>query len=74
MSGYFIMNLDKAFNIVYGTFEYLSLGLAVGALYVGMQILGGLSAIYTLGDSKIGLKLTDATARGDNYAVTLPEL
>ena len=41
---------------------------------VGAQVVGGLSAIYTLGDSKIGLKLTDATARGDNYKVALPEL
>ena len=24
---------------------------------VGLQVVGGLSAIYTLGDSKIGLKL-----------------
>ena len=41
---------------------------------VGAQVVGGLAAIYTLGDSKIGLKLTDATARGENYAVTLPQV
>ena len=41
---------------------------------VGAQVVGGLAAIYTLGDSKIGLKLTDATARGENYAVTLPNV
>ena len=41
---------------------------------VGAQVVGGLAAIYTLGDSKIGLKLTDAAARGENYAVTLPQV
>ena len=49
-------------------------GLLRAVANVGAQVVGGLSAIYTLGDSKIGLKLTDATARGENYAVTLPEL
>ena len=33
------------------------MGLAVGALNAGMQILGGLSAIYTLGSSSIGLEV-----------------
>lgn len=31
-------------------------GFALGALNAGMQILGGLSAIYTLGSSSIGLE------------------
>ena len=31
-------------------------GFAVGALNAGMQILGGLSAIYTLGSSSVGLE------------------
>ena len=47
--GYSIKNLDKAYNKGYGTFENNAWGLAVGALNAGMQILGGLSAIYTLG-------------------------
>ena len=59
--GYSIKNLDKAYNKGYGTFENNAWGLAVGALNVGMQILGGLSAIYTLGSSPIGLE----TKKGD---------
>lgn len=62
--GYSIKNLDKAYNKGYGTFENNAWGLAVGALNVGMQILGGLSAIYTLGSSPIGLE----TKGDDNTA------
>ena len=54
--GYSIKNLDKAYNKGYGTFENNAWGLAVGALNAGMQILGGLSAIYTLGSSSVGLE------------------
>ena len=53
--GYSIKNLDKAYNKGYGTFGG-NWGFAVGALNAGMQILGGLSAIYTLGSSSIGLE------------------
>ena len=59
--GYSIKNLDKAYNKGYGTFENNAWGLAVGALNAGMQILGGLSAIYTLGSDSIGLE----TKKGD---------
>ena len=59
--GYSIKNLDKAYNKGYGTFENNAWGLAVGALNVGMQILGGLSAIYTLGSSSIGLETKSGT-------------
>ena len=55
--GYSIKNLDNAYNKGYGTFENNAWGLAVGALNAGMQILGGLSAIYTLGSSSIGLEV-----------------
>ena len=55
--GYSIKNLDKAYNKGYDTFENNAWGLAVGALNAGMQILGGLSAIYTLGSSPIGLEV-----------------
>ena len=55
--GYSIKNLDKAYNKGFGTFENNAWGLAVGALNAGMQILGGLSAIYTLGSSSIGLEV-----------------
>lgn len=59
--GYSINNLDKAYNKGYGTFENNAWGLAVGALNVGMQILGGLSAIYTLGSSSVGLETKTGT-------------
>lgn len=59
--GYSIKNLDKAYNKGYGTFENNAWGLAVGALNVGMQILGGLSAIYTLGSSSVGLETKSGT-------------
>ena len=55
--GYSVKKLDKAYNKGYGTFENNAWGLAVGALNAGMQILGGLSAIYTLGSSSIGLEV-----------------
>lgn len=53
--GYSVKNLDKAYNKGYNTFGG-NWGFAVGALNAGMQILGGLSAIYTLGSSPIGLE------------------
>ena len=47
--------IGKAYNTGYNTFGG-NWGFAVGALNVGMQILGGLSAIYTLGSGSIGLE------------------
>ena len=64
--GYSVKNLDKAYNKGYGTFENNAWGLAVGALNVGMQILGGLSAIYTLGSSSVGLEF-----KGNNATLKL---
>ena len=58
--GYSIKNLDKAYNKGYGTFGG-NWGFAVGALNAGMQILGGLSAIYTLGSGSIGLETKKGT-------------
>ena len=58
--GYFVKKLDKAYNKGYGTFGG-NWGFAVGALNAGMQILGGLSAIYTLGSSSIGLETKSGT-------------
>ncbi len=52
--GFSVKNLDKAYNKGYNTFGG-NWGFAVGALNAGMQILGGLSAIYTLGSGSIGL-------------------
>ena len=58
--GYSINNLDKAYNKGYNTFGG-NWGFAVGALNAGMQILGGLSAIYTLGSGSIGLETKKGT-------------
>ena len=58
--GYSITNLDKAYNKGYNTFGG-NWGFAVGALNAGMQILGGLSAIYTLGSGSIGLETKKGT-------------
>lgn len=58
--GFSVKNLDKAYNKGYDTFGG-NWGFAVGALNAGMQILGGLSAIYTLGSGSIGLE----TKKGD---------
>ena len=58
--GYSVKKLDKAYNKGYGTFGG-NWGFAVGALNAGMQILGGLSAIYTLGSSSIGLETKSGT-------------
>ena len=64
--GYSVKNLDKAYNKGYGTFGG-NWGFAVGALNAGMQILGGLSAIYTLGSSSVGLEF-----KGNSDALTIP--
>ena len=64
--GYSVKNLDKAYNKGYSTFGG-NWGFAVGALNVGMQILGGLSAIYTLGSSSIGLEVKG----GKDYATSV---
>ena len=58
--GYSVRKLDEAYNKGYGTFGG-NWGFAVGALNAGMQILGGLSAIYTLGSSSIGLETKSGT-------------
>ena len=59
--GFSVKNLDKAYNKGYNTFGGNAWGLAVGALNAGMQILGGLSAIYTLGSGSIGLETKKGT-------------
>ena len=58
--GFSVKNLDKAYNKGYGTFGG-NWGFAVGALNAGMQILGGQSAIYTLGSSSVGLETKTGT-------------
>ena len=57
--GFSVKNLDKAYNKGYNTFGG-NWGFAVGALNAGMQILGGLSAIYTLAAAPSVWKLRKA--------------
>ena len=57
--GYGANVIGNAYDKGYGTFGN-NWGFAVGALNAGMQILGGLSAIYTLGSSSIGLEFKGA--------------
>ena len=54
--GYAFKGIGKAYETGSKTFGG-DWGFAVGALNAGMQILGGLSAIYTLGSSSIGLEV-----------------
>ena len=54
--GYAFNKVGNAYEVGSKTFENGNWGFAVGALNAGMQILGGLSAIYTLGSSSIGLE------------------
>ena len=54
--GYGFNSVKNAYNVGSKTFANGDWGFAVGALNAGMQILGGLSAIYTLGSSSIGLE------------------
>ena len=54
--GYGFNNIGNAYKTGASTFENGAWGFAVGALNAGMQILGGLSAIYTLGSSSVGLE------------------
>ena len=64
--GYGANTISDAYNKGYGTFGN-NWGFLVGALNAGMQVLGGLSAIYTLGSSSIGLEI-----KGNS--VTLPSV
>ena len=58
--GYGANVISNAYNKGYDTFGK-NWGFAVGALNAGMQILGGLSAIYTLGSSSVGLETKSGT-------------
>ena len=51
--------LGKAYDTGYNTFGG-NWGFLVGAVNAGMQILGGLSAIYTLGSGSVGLEFKGA--------------
>ena len=55
--GYGFHNLQNAYKTGAKTFTNGDWGMAVGVLNAGMQILGGLSAIYTLGSGSVGLEV-----------------
>lgn len=61
--GFAFKNIGNAYKTGASTYPDSSWGFALGALNAGMQILGGLSAIYTLGSSSIGLEVKG----GDRY-------
>ena len=63
--GYGANVIGNAYNKGYKTFGD-NWGFAVGALNAGMQILGGLSAIYTLGSGSVGLEFKGGDAHS-NY-------
>ena len=55
---------DKGFH----TYNDTRWGAALGILNAGLSIAGGLSAIYTLGSSSIGLEVKEASGRTLNSA------
>ena len=62
--GYGAHVIGNAYNKGHDIFDG-NWGFALGALNAGMQILGGLSAIYTLGSRSIGLEFKGAGAHKD---------
>lgn len=58
--------VHHAYDLGAHTFENGAWGAALGVLNAGLSVVGGLSAIYTLGSSSIGLEVKDATA-GNGY-------
>ena len=55
---------DKGFH----TYDNTQWGAALGILNAGLSIVGGLSAIYTLGSSSIGLEVKDTGVKPLNTA------
>ena len=55
---------DKGFH----TYKNTQWGAALGILNAGLSIVGGLSAIYTLGSSSIGLEVKDTGVKPLNTA------
>ena len=66
ISGAF-QTIGNAYKTGYKALGDGSWGLGLGVLNAGMQILGGLSAIYTLGSSSVGLEY-----KGSDKALTIP--
>lgn len=58
--------VHHAYDLGSHTYENGAWGAALGLLNAGLSVVGGLSAIYTLGSSSIGLEVKAADA-GDGY-------
>ena len=52
--------VHRAYDKGFHTYENTQWGAALGILNAGLSIAGGLSAIYTLGSSSIGLEVKEA--------------
>ena len=60
------MNIEAWGGAMKGIWDSNNVGdwaFAKALLNTGLQVVGGLAAVYTLGDSKIGLSLTDANSK-----------
>ena len=52
--------VHRAYDKGFHTYDNTQWGAALGILNAGLSIAGGLSAIYTLGSSSIGLEVKEA--------------
>ena len=55
--------VHRAYDKGFHTYDNTQWGAALGILNAGLSIAGGLSAIYTLGSSSIGLEVKDASSK-----------
>lgn len=55
--------VHRAYDKGFHTYDNTQWGAALGILNAGLSIVGGLSAIYTLGSSSIGLEVKEVTGK-----------
>ena len=60
--------VHRAYDKGFHTYDNTQWGAALGILNAGLSIAGGLSAIYTLGSSSIGLEVKDTGVKPLNTA------
>lgn len=60
--------VHRAYDKGFHTYQNTQWGAALGILNAGLSIVGGLSAIYTLGSSSIGLEVKDTGVKPLNVA------
>ena len=58
--------VHRAYDKGFHTYDNTQWGAALGILNAGLSIVGGLSAIYTLGSSSIGLEVKEAPGKDLN--------